>query len=183
MLRYRHGEAWSIGRADAPTDAGRFKTVDVVRSVRYEDFVNNDLGKLLDIFQDYIRGFTQKNEEIVVETTAAAAESAGNEVSVSGAGSCPRAGHQNGIMARLLRGLDCVSTHEACAANRCHTHIPHSLTLYVGLQARIALMQPGRLWRFTATHILCFYSRSLLSLINQDEIGGRAVTWPEGRDT
>lgn len=87
VLRYRHGEAWSIGRADASTDVGRFKTVDVVRSVRHEDFVNNNLGKLLEIFHDYIRGFTQKNEEMVVETTAAAAESAGNEVSVSGAGS------------------------------------------------------------------------------------------------
>lgn len=83
VLRYRHGKAWSIGRADASTDVGWFKTVDLVRSVHHEEFVNNDLGKLLEIFQEYIQGFTQKNEEMVVEATAAAAESAGNEVSGS----------------------------------------------------------------------------------------------------
>lgn len=85
VLRYRHGETWSIGRADASTDAGRFKTVDVVQSVHHEDFVNNNLSKLLEIFQEYIQGLTQKNEEIMVDTTAAAAESVGNQV--SGAGS------------------------------------------------------------------------------------------------
>lgn len=86
VLRYRHGEAWSIRRADASTDVGQFSKVDVVRSVHHEDFVNNDLGKLLEIFQEYIREFTQKNEEMVVETTSAAAESVGNEVSASGSG-------------------------------------------------------------------------------------------------
>ncbi len=87
VLRFRHGEACNIRRADATADVGRFQTVDVEQSVRHEDFVNNNLGKLLEIFRDYIRGFTQKNEEMVVETTAAAAESTGNEVSVSEAGS------------------------------------------------------------------------------------------------
>lgn len=84
VLRHRHGEGWSIGRADASTDVGRFKKVDVVRSVHDEDFVNNELGKLLEIFQEYIQEFTQKNEKMVLETTAAAAKSVGNEVSGSG---------------------------------------------------------------------------------------------------
>lgn len=87
VLRYRHGEAWSIRRADASTDVGRFKTVDVLQLVHHEDFVNNDLRKLLEIFQEYIQEFTRKNEELVVETTMTAAESAGNEVSASGPGS------------------------------------------------------------------------------------------------
>lgn len=84
VLRYRHGEGWSIGRADASTDIGRFKKMHAVQAVHDEDFVNNDLGKLLEIFQEYIRELTQQNEKMVVETTAAAAESAGNEVSGSG---------------------------------------------------------------------------------------------------
>lgn len=85
VLRYRHGEGWSIGRADTSTDVGQFKKMDVVQSVHAEDFLNNNLGKLLEIFQEYIREFTEKNEKMVVETTAAAAESAGNEVSGTGA--------------------------------------------------------------------------------------------------
>ena len=81
VLRYRHGEGWSIGRADTSTDVGRFKTMDVVRSVHHEDFLNNNLGKLLEIFQEYTQELSLKNEKMVVETTAAAAESAGNEIS------------------------------------------------------------------------------------------------------
>lgn len=91
VLRYRHGEGWSIRQADTSADAGRFKTVEVLQSVHHEDFVNNDLGKLLEVVQGMIGEFNEKNEELMVETTMAAAESAGNEVSVSDVGSWPEA--------------------------------------------------------------------------------------------
>lgn len=91
VLRFRHGDKWSIGRADRSTDDGKFESVEVLQSVRHEDFVANDLAKLLEIVEGFTGGLIEGNEKLVVEKTMAAAESVGNEVSASEAGSWPEA--------------------------------------------------------------------------------------------
>ena len=91
VLRYRHGEGWNIRRADASADVGKCEAVQVVQSTSYEDLANNDLGKMLQDVQGLVKGFSNKSEELMVETIRAAAESVGNEVSLSETGSWPEA--------------------------------------------------------------------------------------------
>jgi hypothetical protein len=48
MLRFRHGDRWSITRIDASEDAGAFHELQTLVPMDKNDVVNNSLGKLVE---------------------------------------------------------------------------------------------------------------------------------------
>ena|SRR5215216_3120011 len=91
VLRFRHGKGWSIRRADASADVGGFKTIQIPGSIDHQSLVDNDLAMLLESVLGFVEDFNRQNEELMVETTMAAAQSSGNEVSAPESGSWPEA--------------------------------------------------------------------------------------------
>jgi hypothetical protein len=48
MLRFRHGDRWSITRIDASEDAGAFHELQTLVPMDKNDVVNNSLSKLVE---------------------------------------------------------------------------------------------------------------------------------------
>lgn len=87
ILRFRHGEGWNIRRADASEDIGSFKDIEVLQSIGKDRILSNDLNALLEFVQAMVKDFSERDERLMIETIARAAEQSGNEVSAPEVGS------------------------------------------------------------------------------------------------
>ena len=87
ILRFRHGEGWNIRRADASEDVGSFKEIEVLQSIGKDRIISNDLTALLEFVRATVKELSERNERLIIETIAQAAEQSGNEVPASEVGS------------------------------------------------------------------------------------------------
>ena len=94
ILRFRHGEGWNIRRADASEDVGSFKEIEVLQSIGKDRIISNDLTALLEFVRATVKELSERNERLIIETIAQAAEQSGNEVS----------GVRGGLPGRILLG-------------------------------------------------------------------------------
>jgi hypothetical protein len=87
ILRLRHGEGWNIRRTDASEDIGSFEEIEALQSIGKDRILSNDLNALLEFVQAMVKELSERDERLMIETIARAAELSGNEVSAPEAGS------------------------------------------------------------------------------------------------
>jgi hypothetical protein len=87
ILGFRHGEGWNIRRADASEDVGSFKVIEVLQSIGKDRILSNDLNALLEFVQAMVKELSERDERLIIENIARAAEQSDSEVSAPEAGS------------------------------------------------------------------------------------------------
>ena len=87
ILRLRHDEGWNIRRTDASEDIGSFEEIEALQSIGKDRILSNDLNALLEFVQAMVKELSERDERLMIETIARAAELSGNEVSAPEAGS------------------------------------------------------------------------------------------------
>ena len=87
MLRFKHGDRWSIRRVDTSEDAGEFRILQSLLPMSHEDVVANDLGKLAEAMRSQTETLAQQSVDLIRERVEEAVEQTGNQVSFEDAGS------------------------------------------------------------------------------------------------
>jgi hypothetical protein len=81
-LRLRHGDRWSMRRADASEDSDQFRTIQTLLPMEKDDVLQNSLGKLAAAMSEQAAKLTQQNVDLLLEKVDEAVKLTGNEVSI-----------------------------------------------------------------------------------------------------
>lgn len=81
-LRLRHGDRWSMRRADASEDADQFRTLQTLLPMDKDDILQNDLGKLAAAMNEQAENLAQQNVDLILEKVDEAVKHTGNEISI-----------------------------------------------------------------------------------------------------